>query len=149
MTESGAGAAEPAEGAEQLRATSDALLADLERLLAIEEEKRTIPLGDPRLGEFAAAVEELSQRVLAQSTKQMRMSQATAATLEDGPRPAPSIEDVPPRELRVVLTEWRDAERRAVAADPGTPEATAAAADTRRLREEYHRGLAARSRQDR
>src|SRR4029079_19164150 len=44
-----------------LRATSDALLRDLEVLATIEEEKRSLEPGDPRLVQLAARIEEIAQ----------------------------------------------------------------------------------------
>jgi hypothetical protein len=41
------------------------------------------------------------------------------------------------RTLAAILSEWRDAERALAETHPGTVEASAAAANVRRLREEY------------
>jgi hypothetical protein len=54
---------------------------------------------------------------------------------------SPQAPDVPieamKREVRDILADWRDAERRAGLAQPGSPDALAAAADVKRLRAEY------------
>ena len=48
---------------DDLRATSDALLTDLRRLTALEEEKRPIEPDDPRLEEISAKVADVARRV--------------------------------------------------------------------------------------
>ena len=55
---------------DSLRRTSDSLLRDIEALLQLEEEKRTIDPGDPRLVELASRIELIAKRVLASSTSQ-------------------------------------------------------------------------------
>jgi hypothetical protein len=124
--------------ARALRETSDALLRDLDVLVAIEEEKRTLEPGDPRLVELADRVDALAARVLGMSGHQrdlMRIARAQVAT-ESPAAPEQSIEATP-RPLYAILTEWRDAERRAAAATPGSPEAIEANALVARLRDEY------------
>ena len=63
-----------------LRRTSDALLRDLEALQQLEEEKRTIEPGDPRLVDLAARIELIAKRVLASSTSQRAQTQQAAAS---------------------------------------------------------------------
>jgi hypothetical protein len=124
--------------ARALRETSDALLRDLDVLVAIEEEKRTLEPGDPRLVELADRVDALAARVLGMSGHQRdltRIARAQVAT-ESPAAPEQSIEATP-RPLYAILTEWRDAERRAAAATPGSPEAIEANALVARLRDEY------------
>ena len=53
-----------------LRETSDALLRDLDVLATIEDEKRSLEPGDPRLVELAARIEDVARRVLASTTRQ-------------------------------------------------------------------------------
>ena len=121
-----------------LRATSDALMADLERLETLEEEKRHLPPGDPRLLELATAVEEIARRLLGQSVRQRELSAVVQELSTAGSRAAPatSIADTP-REIHLILSDWRDAERRARAAEPGSADAQAAEDDLDRFREEY------------
>jgi hypothetical protein len=124
--------------ARALRETSDALLRDLDVLVANEEEKRTLEPGDPRLVELADRVDALAARVLGMSGHQRdltRIARAQVAT-ESPAAPEQSIEATP-RPLYAILTEWRDAERRAAAATPGSPEAIEANALVARLRDEY------------
>jgi len=110
-----------------LRATSDALLRDLEVLATIEEEKRSLEPGDPRLVQLAARIEEIAQRVLVGSVRQRKLTEVVSDQVETGSPDAPDgpIGDAP-RPMQVILAEWREAERRLVAADPGSAEAAEA-----------------------
>jgi hypothetical protein len=123
-----------------LRRTSDALLRDLEALLELEEEKRTIDPGDPRLVELAARIEQIAQRVLASSTSQRAQTQLIHELTETGSPAAPdkTIEDTP-RSMEAILAAWRQAERQLDAAEPGSAEAAEAQVLVDRLREEYRR----------
>jgi hypothetical protein len=122
----------------RLRTTSDALLADLEQLEALEQQKRELEPGDPRVVELAAAVEEVARRVLGQTVRQREMASVARDLVEVGSESAPDapIEQTP-REIHVILAEWRDAERRAQVAPAGSPEAARAGEDVERLRDEY------------
>jgi len=136
------------ETAIQLRATSDALLSDLDALRVLEQEKRQIEPGDPRLVELATEIEEIAARVLGTTIRQRELSEQVDQLVDERSEDAPdqSIEDTP-REIHAILADWRDAERRLADAVPGSPEARAMAADIERLREEYRRAHeAARSR---
>lgn len=125
-----------------LRETSDALLRDLDVLVTIEEEKRTLEPGDPRLVELAARIEEIARRVLDRTTRQHDLTKVVNAQVEAGsPRAAESSIEETPRPIQAVLADWRDAERRALAAEPGSAEAAEANALVARLREEYRRAL--------
>jgi hypothetical protein len=121
-----------------LREASDALLKDLEALADLEEVKRVIKPGDPRLVELAATIEELAERVLASSARQRALSLEAHAEVELGLPDAPSrpIEETP-RAISAILSEWRAAERRAQAAPAGSDEAAEAERDVDRLKTEY------------
>jgi hypothetical protein len=121
-----------------LRATSDALIQDLERLAALEREKRSMAPTDPRLVGIAAEVEQLALRVLGRSVKQRELTQDARNEVKSGDPDAPmhSIATTP-REIHVILAEWRDAERRATDAPGGSPHRSAAEAQIDRLRAEY------------
>jgi hypothetical protein len=131
-----------------LRATSDALLRDLDVLVTIEEEKRTLEPGDPRLVELAARIEEIARRVLEGTTRQHDLTRVVNAQVEAGSPQAPegSIDDAV-RPIQAVLSDWRDAERRAAAAEPGSAEAAEANALVERMRDEYRRAHEAATRQ--
>ena len=126
--------------ADALRQTSDALLRDLDVLVTIEEEKRTLDPGDPRLVELAQRIDEIAQRVLTGAGRQRDLTKVANAQVAAG---SPAAPDAPieqtPRSIPAILSEWRDAERRAVAAAPGTADAAEAGALVNRLREEYRR----------
>jgi hypothetical protein len=123
-----------------LRETSDALLRDLDVLSTIEEEKRTLEPGDPRLVQLAGRIEEIAQRVLVGSVRQRQLTEVVIAQVEAASPDAPDapIEQTP-RPIQAILAEWRDAERRAAAAAPGSAEASEAEALVGRLLDEYRR----------
>ena len=124
--------------AHALRETSDALLRDLDVLVAIEEEKRSLQPGDPRLVELADRVKALAVRVLGSSSRQSELTSIATAQVEAGSPAAPgqSIEATP-RPLYAILTDWRNAERLAASAEPGSAERIEATALVDRLRDEY------------
>jgi hypothetical protein len=123
-----------------LRRTSDELLRDLEALLQLEEEKRTIDPGDPRLVDLASRIEIIAKRVLDSSTSQRAQTQVIHELTESGSPAAPDtpIEDTP-RSMEAILAAWRQAERQLDAAAPGSAEATEAESLIDQLRDEYRR----------
>jgi len=123
-----------------LRRTSDSLLRDIEALLELEEEKRTIEPGDPRPVELASQIEQIANRVLASSTSERAQIQLIHALTEAGSPAAPDgpIEDTP-RSMEAILAAWRQAERQLDAAEPGSAEAEEAQILIARLRDEYRR----------
>jgi len=129
----------------RLRATSDALLRDLEALGALEEEKRTLPATDPRLTDLARRIHEIAGRVLERTVDQRELTELSVrrsvAALPDAADPP--IEAVV-RSPASVLAEWRAAEQRAAAIDPATPEAAELRILADRLREEYRAAFEAR-----
>jgi hypothetical protein len=123
-----------------LRETSDGLLRDLDVLVAIEEEKRALEPGDPRLVELATRVEEIAQRVLVSTVRQRKLTTIVRDQVRSGSADAPETSiDETPRPIQAVLADWRDAERRAAAAEPGSADAAEATALVARLRDEYRR----------
>ena len=113
-------------------------MRDLEQLEELERRKRQMPTNDPRLVQIAADVETIALRVLGSTVRQRELAEdASERTGHDAPgATAESIAGVP-REIHVILAEWRDAERRATEARPASAEAAAAAAEVDRLRAEY------------
>jgi hypothetical protein len=131
--------------AEDLRATSDAVLRDLEVLGAIETQKRTLEPGDPKLVELSERVEALAGRLLDSSRRQRELTEAGNAKVEAGAPSAPEASiDETLRPIPDILAEWRAAERRLAAAEPGSSEALEAEALTDHLRHEYRRAHEAR-----
>jgi hypothetical protein len=123
-----------------LRATSDALIQDLERLTSLEREKRELKPDDPRLVILAGEVEEIAERVLGHSVQQRELTEEARAAVKAGDPDAPRQPiAATPREIHTILAEWRDAERRASEARPGSAAARAAELDIDRLRDEYRR----------
>ena len=124
--------------ANALRQTSDALLRDLDVLVTIEEEKRSLDPGDPRLVELAARIEEIARRVLDSTTRQHDLTRVANRQVAAGSPDAPELPiDAVPRPIQAILADWRDAERRAAAAEDGSADAAEAAALVERFRMEY------------
>jgi FKBP-type peptidyl-prolyl cis-trans isomerase (trigger factor) len=125
---------------DSLRRTSDALLRDIEALLQLEEEKRSIDPSDPKLVDLAARIELIAKRVLASSTSQRAQTQLIHELVETGSPAVPEtpIEDTP-RSMEAILAAWRQAERQLDAAEPGSAEAMEAELLVDNLREEYRR----------
>lgn len=132
--------------AEDLRTTSDALLRDLEVLATIEDEKRDLQPGDARRVELATRIQEIASRLLATSARQTRLTEAgrSEAQADAATNPAPTINETPARSMAAILADWRAAERRLQAAEPGSAEAAEASALSDHLREEYRRAHDAR-----
>lgn len=128
-----------AETAHALRATSDALIADLDELARLEREKRLLALDDPRLSDLSERIEALAGRVLASTTLEQELSEAARveASAEAPSAPDQTIEETPSREIHTILDEWRAAERRAAQAAPRSSDAARAAIEVQRLRLEY------------
>jgi DNA-binding HxlR family transcriptional regulator len=128
------------ETSQALRETSDALLRDLEVLGTLEDEKRELAPGDPRLVELAGRIQEIAERVLAGTVRQHQLTQVVNVQVESGSPGAPTkpIAETP-RTLPGVLAAWRDAERRRASAEPGSGEEAEARALAEALRDEYRR----------
>ena len=126
----------------ELHATSNAVLATLDRLRTLELEKRDLPVGSPRLVELAKEIERLATSVLGASDAQVDLAKAAADGVKAGSiDPGTTINEMgdPPRDVQTVLADWRDAERQLGDALPGSPEAARVRADIEMLREEYRR----------
>lgn len=137
-----------AEPVRALRETSDKLLRDLEALSVLEDDKRQIAPGDPRLVDLAAQIESIAARVLVTSGRQRELTEEIQETAEAGASPASNlpIDDVP-RSISAILSDWRDAERRLEAAEAGTAEAREAEVLVDQLRDEYRSAHEAARRQ--
>jgi hypothetical protein len=123
---------------EALREASDALLRDLEALSDLEAAKREIVPGDPRLIELAGTIEALAQRVLASSARQRELTLEVNDLVDLGLPDAPSRPiDETPRAIATILADWRETERVAQAATPGSVEAAEAERAIDRLKDEY------------
>jgi hypothetical protein len=131
-----------------LREASDALLRDLEALSELEEVKRRIEPGDPRLVELAGTIEAMAERVLASSARERELTIEANDLVDLGLPDAPSkpIAETP-RAIQTILAEWREAERRALAATAGSREAAEADRAVDRLKAEYRQAQDEASRQ--
>jgi hypothetical protein len=123
----------------ELRDTSDSLLRALDKMNDLESEKRLLPTGSKKFVDLAREIEHLAVDVLRRTEREAALAESTEARREAGGGLGKPIEAISatPRELSVILAEWRDAERALVAANPSSTEASVAAANVRRLREEY------------
>lgn len=117
----------------ELRVASDSFLTRIERLHALEEQKRELAAADT--ADLAREVETLTREVLEWAKRQTELAEAVAARRSD----AGPISTTPPRSLSVVLAEWREAERRLANERPVTAGWESARADVDRLRDEYAR----------
>jgi hypothetical protein len=130
-----------------LRAASDALMRDLTELQALEQEKRQTEPDNPRLVRLAEEIEALAVRVMGSSMRQRERAEAIVG-VGGSSAPDQSIAETP-REIHVILAEWRDTERQLSEATPGTPEVDIAERRIDMLRREYRRAHdAARRRSD-
>ena len=124
-----------------LRGASDTLLAALDELHRLEVLKRHEQPGSDQFVQLAHHIRDLATEVLIASNSQEHLADAAAAVAEVAPAVAASmptiVETKPSREVHLVLAEWREAERRFGAAEPGSEEAIRAEDDVRRLRLEY------------
>ena len=108
----------------ELRLTSDSLMRALDHLHDLEEEKRTLPAGSPRFVELARQIEDMALEVLRRTETEASLAEDTEARREAGGGVGRSINATPaePRELALVLNEWREAERRLAASPAASPE---------------------------
>ncbi len=125
----------------ELHATSDALLASLDRLRELEMEKRQTPLESPRLVELAEEIERLAQSVLGASDVQTDLARLASDMVGKGELAgSETIETLAnTRDVHTVLAEWRDTERRLSELEAGSPAATQLRARVEMLRSEYRR----------
>lgn len=137
--DSSAGGGEGTELETSLRVTSDSFLTRVERLHALEEQKRELPADE--IVAMADEVESLAREILDWAVKQAELARTVASTEPGTSRP---IAIIPPRQLSIVLGEWRASERVLDGQEPGTAAWESARADVERLREEYARAYRAR-----
>ena len=120
----------------ELRRTSDGFLARVEHLHKLEDDKRGMTPGTPEMLRLTREIETLSRDVLDFASRQTDLAELAAKRQPTTLRP---IAVIPPREIREILGEWRDAERALADREPGTAEWESARADVERLRDEYRR----------
>jgi hypothetical protein len=122
----------------EFRATTDQMLEIIDKLRALEVEKRTLGVGTPEFVKLAALTEEQARLGFRFAQMQHQMAMEAAERVARGEQP-PDVHllEVIPRALDRVLADWREAQLRLEIARPGSPEAEAAATAIERLREEY------------
>jgi hypothetical protein len=133
LTESGA----------ELREVSDEVLRNLDALGALEEEKRGVQPGDPRLVALAKEVETLAAKLLVGSTRQRDL----ATEINGDPAAAAATRPIneQTRPVAEILRAWRDAERALMQAAPGSGDEATARAEIEQCREEYRQAFESRS----
>lgn len=122
---------------EDLRASSDRMLAMLDRLRALEVEKRRYLIGSPDFIALAEEAEALSRIVFRWSQLQEAMAEESRAADPSKPPLAVSIDGVPPRPIHDLLADWRECELRLLTAPTGSAEAQEAVRRIEAIREEY------------
>jgi hypothetical protein len=131
---------EPSDLRQALRTESDTFLDLLDRLRQLEGEKRELQPGTPEFVNLAEAVESLAREALATTATQEALARRSAAAAAVGQGVRTPIDEIEPvRDVRTVLGEWRDAERRLADTTPGSPEHHEATIEVDRLRAEYRR----------
>jgi hypothetical protein len=130
---------------QDLRNVSDDMLRTLDQLQFLETEKRSESPGTPRFVKLAKEIEKLAAVVFQQTSAQQSLAVASQEAAREG-ADIPPIEEMPAtRDVSLILGEWREAERRLGASAMDSTEHAKAAADVRRLREEYHRAYNSQS----
>ncbi len=124
------------------RATSDELMAALERLARLETRKRLVRTDSPDFVALAETVQAEAVMIGRWTSMQLSIALDTAREVAAGLMSGEPVERLPARPLSRVLAEWREAQYRLDTAGAGTTESQAAAKDIDRLREEYRRSFA-------
>jgi hypothetical protein len=122
----------------EIRAAADQMVTMLERLSAVELAKRTLMVGSDDFIEHAREAERLARLVFRWSQLQLQLAEVSPAAVASGEMSGVAIDVIAPRPIDRILAEWREAQIRLEIARPGSPEATQAADDIERLRDEYH-----------
>jgi hypothetical protein len=133
----------PTDGDGAARATSDALMAAIERLTDTETRKRQVATDSSEFLRLAVLADEAGQMVARWTATQLDAASKARRLVAEGAMSGEPIERVAPRRVAKVLADWREAEYRLTSAAPGSPEALAAAQDAERLRTEYQEATAA------
>ena len=124
---------------QDLRNVSDDMLRALEQLQNLENKKRAAEPGTASFLSLAIEIEKLAALVFAQTATQQTLAEQTHVAAKSGEAVAPIDEILAGRDVSLILSEWRDAERRLASTGIDSAEHAKAAADVRRLRDEYHR----------
>lgn len=131
---------------QDLRNVSDDMLRTVEQLQRLEHAKRAEEPGTARFTKLAKEIEKLAGVVFAQTSVQQSLAEQSAVATAQGAELAPIDEITSARDVASILSDWRDAERRLAATALESADHAKAAADVRRLRDEYHRAYSAQAR---
>jgi hypothetical protein len=122
----------------EARATADQMLELIDEMHAGESAKRMMILGSPEFVAKAIEVERIARLAFRWSQMQVQIAHRAAELRARGElTDSVALVDIEPRALDIVLANWREAQLRLEIAQPGSPEAQAAADEIERLREEY------------
>jgi hypothetical protein len=129
------------EHAADLRQASDLFMQRLDRLQDLETRKRELAPDESEFVRLAREIEDLSRALLWAGSQQVELAEEVHHEAKANDVAVDqSIRDTAPRRDAVsILAEWRAAERRLSAAEPGSDEERDARAETERLRDEYRR----------
>jgi hypothetical protein len=122
----------------EIRAHSDHMVELIEKLHFLEEQKHHVGVGSPEFVSLAHEIERLSRLVFRWSGMQTQTAEHAAVAVTRGEMTGRPLDEFPPRPMDVILAAWREAQFRFELSEPGSEEATTAAADIERLREEFH-----------
>jgi hypothetical protein len=130
----------------RLRRTSDDFLARLDELESLEAQKRKLEPGSAAFRALAERVKDLSRELFHASQVQQSLGEASAdlKATKSPEVPAGPIDDIEPRDLPVILAEWRDIERRLAEMPADTDDAVTLRREADRLRTEYRVAFQAR-----
>lgn len=121
----------------EFAAVSDKLLAMLERLKAVEWEKRRFETGTPEFIDRAREAEELSRSIFRWGEIQARLAEDSPDARDRHELSGAPLGTITPRRLDRILADWREAEMRLEHAPAGSSQAREAAEEVERLRDEY------------
>jgi hypothetical protein len=122
----------------EFRATTDQLLGIIDDLRTFGLRKQSVPVGSPEFVELAVKAADQAKLAFRWCQMQLEMAHESAARLESGQEtPNVHLIKVTPRPIDRILANWREAQFRLEIARPGSQEASSAADDIERLREEY------------
>ncbi|MFN8620859.1 MAG: hypothetical protein U0869_08970 [Chloroflexota bacterium] len=127
----------------ELRAISDTFLAQLERLQALEERKRLIPVDDPSFPTIALEVEEAARALLGQAGRQRNVAhEIHDEAVAEGA--TGTIEEIPPEMSAArILAQWREVERQLAETEAGSPRARDLERRSQAFRTAYQRAYEA------
>jgi hypothetical protein len=121
-----------------LRAASDAFIAQLQLLGSMEQQKRETPVGHPAFPRYAAEVLDAAKALVARASEQL--AAAVRVHADPGAGAAETIESIPPTmSAAEILRRWRETERRISELEPDMQETRILRAQAVAYRDAYQR----------